>query len=189
MGTFNAASSKIGFQLLIPSPLMEFTEPSTFSAAEATVLSDGEGDPYGTNHLGISWAPKDHHVVLSKAGQLVAHAGYILIAVEADGVRIPGVGLGSVMVHPSMRGEGIGSRLVQATTARMGAVGRPFALLFCRDIRQPFYERMGWRRVCTEVTVDQEQGLLTMPLLSCWFSFDQDCHPPEERLRVLGPPF
>lgn len=168
---------------------MEITEPSIFSAGEAALLSDGVADPYGTDHLAISWAPKNHHVLFSETGRLVAHAGYLLIEVEADGVRTPGVGLGSVMVQPSLRGQGIGARLVQETTSRMGTVGRPFALLFCRDIRLPFYERMGWRRVGAEVTVEQEHGLLTMPLLTCWFSFDQDCHPPIERLRVLGPPF
>jgi GNAT superfamily N-acetyltransferase len=168
---------------------MEVTEPPTFSAAEATLLSDGEANPYGTDGLAISWAHKDHHVVLSESGRLVAHAGFLLIEVEADGVRIPGVGLGSVMVQPSRREQGIGSRLVQETTARMGAIGRPFALLFCRDIRLPFYEQMGWGRVAPEVTVDQEQGPMIMPLLTCWFSFDQDCHPPRDQLRLLGPPF
>ena len=174
---------------LIPSPLMEVTEPPTFSAAEATLLSDGEADPYGTDDLAISWAHKDHHVVLSESGRLVAHAGFLLIEVEADGVRLPGVGLGSVMVQPSRREQGIGSRLVQETIARMGAIGRPFALLFCRDIRLPFYEQMGWRRVAPEVIVDQEQAPMIMPLLTCWFSFNQECHPPRDQLRVLGPPF
>jgi GNAT superfamily N-acetyltransferase len=169
--------------------LIEITETSTFSAAEAAQLSDGESDPYGTNHLAISWAPKDHQVCFSEAGRLVAHAGYLLIDVEADGVRIPGVGLGSVMVHPSLRGQGIGARLVQETTDRMKMTGRPFALLFCREIRLPFYRRLGWRRVDPEVSVEQEHELMTMSLLTCWFSFEQDCIAPSNRLRVLGPPF
>ncbi len=169
--------------------MIEITEPSTFSAAEAALLSDGLSDPYGTDRLAISWAPKDHHVCFSEAGRLVAHAGYLLIDVEADGVRIPGVGLGSVMVHPSLRGQGIGARLVQETTDRMKMTGRPFALLFCREIRLPFYRRLGWRRVDPEVSVEQEHELMTMPLLTCWFSFEQDCIAPSNRLRVLGPPF
>jgi predicted N-acetyltransferase YhbS len=168
---------------------MELTEPSSFSTADAALLSEGEADPYGTDHLSILWTPKDRHVLFWQDGELLAHAGYLLIEVEADGCRIPGVGLGSVMVKPSLRGQGTGSRLVQETTARMEAIGRPFALLFCRDVRLPFYERLGWRRVAPEVTVDQEQGLMIMPLLTCWFSFDQDCPPPSERLRLLGPPF
>jgi predicted N-acetyltransferase YhbS len=93
------------------------------------------------------------------------------------------------MVHPSFRDEGVGSRLVRETIVSMRRIGSPFALLFCRDIRLPFYERMGWRRVNPEVTVDQEQGPLVMPLMTCWFSFDQQCDPPTGQLRVLGPPF
>ena len=169
--------------------MIEITEPSTFSTAEAALLSDGVSDPYGTNRLAISWAPKDHHVCFSEAGRLVAHAGYLLIDVEADGVRIPGVGLGSVMVHPSLRGQGIGARLVHEATDRMKMTGRPFALLFCREIRLPFYRRLGWRRVGLDVGVEQEHELITMPLLTCWFSFERDCIAPSNRLRVLGPPF
>jgi GNAT superfamily N-acetyltransferase len=169
--------------------LIEITEPSTFSAAQAELLSDGAPDPYGTNRLAISWAPKDHHVCFSEAGRLIAHAGYLLIDVEADGVRLPGVGLGSVMVHPSQRGQGIGARLVQETTARMKMSGRPFALLFCREIRLPFYQRLGWRRIDPEVSVEQDHERMTMPLLTCWFSFAQDCIAPSSRLEVLGPPF
>lgn len=169
--------------------MIEITETPCFSAAEAALLSDGESDPYGTNHLAISWAPKDHQVCFSEAGRLVAHAGYLLIDVEADGVRISGVGLGSVMVHPSLRGQGIGARLVQETTDRMEMTGRPFALLFCRDVRLPFYRRLGWRRVGAEVSVEQEHELITMPLLTCWFSFERGCIPPSSRLRVLGTPF
>jgi predicted N-acetyltransferase YhbS len=168
---------------------MEITEPSTFSPAEEALLTDGMSDTYGTDRLAIAWAPKDHHVCFSEAGRVVAHAGYLLIDVEADGVRIPGVGLGSVMVHRSLRGQGIGTRLVQETTDRMKMTGRPFALLFCREIRLPFYRRLGWRHVAPEVSVEQNHELMTMPLLTCWFSFEQDCLAPSNRLEVLGPPF
>jgi GNAT superfamily N-acetyltransferase len=168
---------------------MDVVERSRFSDAEAALLSVGETDPYGTDHLAISWAPKDHHVLLSDEGQIVAHAGYLSIQVEADDVRMPGVGLGGVMVHASLRGQGIGTRLIQETMVRMGRIGNPFALLFCRDVRLPFYERMGWRQVLPGVTVDQEQSQMTMPLLTCWFSFDERYGPPTEHLRVLGPPF
>lgn len=168
---------------------MEIIEASDFSAEDAAALSDGEADPYETDHLAISWAPKDRHVLLFEDGQLVAHAGYLLIEVQADGMGIPGVGLGSVMVRRPMRGHGIGPRLVQETTSRMSAVGRSFALLFCRDVRLRFYERMGWQRVLTPVTVEQQEGPIVMPLFTCWFSFDEKCPPPTKHLQVVGPPF
>lgn len=169
--------------------LIEITECPTFSDEEAALLSAGEPDPYGTDHLDISWAPKDHHVCFSEAGRLVAHAGYVLIDVDADGVQLSGVGLGGVMVHPSLRGQGVGARLVQETTDRMAMTGRPFALLFCREVRLPFYRRLGWHLVGPEVSVEQDQGQMTMPLLTCWFSLARDSAAPSHRLRVLGPPF
>ena len=68
--------------------------------AEAALLSDGDPVPYGTDHLDIAWAPKDHHGCFSEAGRPDAHAAALLIGVEADGVQAPGVGLGGVMVDP-----------------------------------------------------------------------------------------
>jgi hypothetical protein len=67
--------------------------------------------------------------------------------------------------------------------------GRPFALLFCRKIRLPFYRRLGWRRVGPEVSVEQEHELMTMPLLTCWFSFESGLHRPIESPWGTGPTF
>ncbi len=165
------------------------TEVSEFSLEDAATLAGGEADPYGTDHLAITWAPKDHHVVVVEDGRPIAHAGFLPIEVETDGTRLLGVGLGGVMVHPTLRGRGIGELLVRDTTARMGAMGRPFGLLFCRDVRLAFYERMGWRQVHGEVTVDQESGPIAMPLLTCWYSFAPDHDVPAGGLRVVGLPF
>ena len=170
-------------------PVMEVTEVPEFSTEDAAALAGGEADPYGTEHLAMSWEPKDHHVVVTEDGRTIGHAGFLPIEVEADGTRIPGVGLGGVMVHPAFRGRRIGETLVRETTARMASTGRLFGLLFCRDVRLRFYERMGWQQVRGEVVVDQEGGPIVMPLLTCWYSFTPDCDAPSAGLRVLGPPF
>ncbi len=168
---------------------VDVTEVPEFSLQDAAVLADGVADPYGTDHLAIIWKPKDHHVVVTEDGRTIAHAGFLPIEVEADGTRLLGVGLGGVMVHRSLRGRGIGEFLVRETTTRMGSTGRPFGLLFCRDVRLPFYQRMGWRRVEGDVTVDQEGGPIVMPLETCWYSFTPDHEVPVAGLKVLGMPF
>jgi GNAT superfamily N-acetyltransferase len=168
---------------------MEISEVSTFSLEDAAALAGGEVDPYGTEHLGITWKPGERHVVVIEAGRTIGHAGFLPIEVEAGGGMAPGVGLGGVMVHSTVRGRGIGELMVRETTARMGATGRPFAMLFCRDVRLPFYERMGWQQVHGEVIVDQENGPMVMPLLTCWYLFTPDLDLPREGLRVLGLPF
>jgi GNAT superfamily N-acetyltransferase len=167
---------------------MEFTEVPEFSLEDAAALAGGEPDPYGTDHLAIAWRPKDRHVVVTEEGRVIGHAGFLPIEVEADGGRLPGTGLGGVMIHPTSRGRGIGELLVRETTALMGASGRPFAMLFCRDVRLAFYERMGWQQVHGEVIVDQESGPLVMPLFTCWYPFATDREVPAA-VRVLGLPF
>jgi predicted N-acetyltransferase YhbS len=168
---------------------MDFIEVEAFSPAEAMALADGEADPYGTANLDITWAPKDRHVVLVENGRVVAHAGFLPIEVEVASKRSAGVGLGSVMVHRALRGRHVGERLVEETTAHMRQMNRPFAMLFCRDVRLAFYERLGWRRISGEVTVDQDGGPVVMPLSSCWLSFEEGAPPPSGDLRVLGLPF
>ncbi len=168
---------------------MDIREVPEFSLEDAAALAGGEPDPYGTDHLAITWVPKDRHVVAADEGTTIGHAGFLPIEVEVDDRRMAGVGLGGVMVHPTARGRGIGELLVRETTARMGSTGRLFAMLFCRDVRLPFYERMGWRRVGGEVIVDQESGPMVMPLLTCWYPFTPDQAVPLAGLRLLGLPF
>jgi len=168
---------------------MEISEVSGFSREDATALAGGEVDPWGTEHLAITWKPADRHVVVTEGGRTIGHAGFLPIEVEVDGSQLPGVGLGGVMVHPSVRGRGIGEYLVRETTVKMSSTGRSFGMLFCRDVRLPFYERMGWRQVDGEVIVDQERGPMVMPLLTCWYSFTSGHEVPSAGLRVLGLPF
>lgn len=168
---------------------MEVREVPVFSSADAAALADGEEDPYGTDGLGLSWRPKDHHVVVSEHGRVIGHAGFLPIEVETANGRREGVGLGSVLVHRSFRGRGTGERLVRETAARMRAMDRSFGLLFCRDVRLAFYEHLGWRRIPGEVTVDQEEGPIVMPLLTCWLPFDDAEGQPPDSVRLLGLPF
>jgi GNAT superfamily N-acetyltransferase len=168
---------------------VDVTEVGEFSLEDAAALAGGEADPYGTERYGITWRPPDRHVVVSEDGQTIGHAGFLPIEVEVDGEHLSGVGLSSVMVHPAHRGRGIGENLVRETTARMESTGRPFAALFCRDVRLAFYGRMGWRQVEGEVVADQKSGPILMPLFMCWYPFSRDLGVPQSGVRVLGMPF
>jgi GNAT superfamily N-acetyltransferase len=169
--------------------VVEVTEVPEFSQEDAAALAGGDADPYGTEHLAITWRPPDRHVVVTDDGATIGHAGFLLIEVEVDGVELRGVGLGGVMVHPDRRGRGIGENLVRETTSRMGSLRRSFGMLFCRDARLPFYERMGWRKVGGDVVADQVRGPIVMPLNACWYPFSSDLEVPSSGVRVLGLPF
>jgi predicted N-acetyltransferase YhbS len=168
---------------------MEVREVAAFSPDDEAELTGGEADPYGTEHLEIAWQPKDRHVILADHGRLIAHAGFVPIEIETAGSRLDGLGLGGVMVARTHRGQGIDGHLVQETTDRMRATGRSFAMLFCRQARLAFYRRLGWEPVPGTVTVDQDEGPIVMPLLTCWLSLDGQQPPPAGDVRLLGAPF
>ncbi len=153
-------------------------------------LVDGEDDAFGTDGLGIVWRDKTEHLGLVLDGRVVGHAGWVGSAVETDsGQRTDVVGLGGVLVHRDHRGRGLGGQLVRGATARMGDGGVPIAMLFCRTVRTAFYGRLGWQPIAGEVTADQPEGPIVMPLVTCWTSLAEGAHLPPGGLRVDGLPF
>ncbi len=169
---------------------MELLEPARFGPVEYGQIIDGEEDPYGTEHLGMEWREKSAHLVLVEQGRVVGHAGWVPAdLVAASGERLGIVGLGGVMVHRRHRGNGLGNGLVTAAMDRMRRLGRPVGMLFCRDRRVPFYERLGWRPVGSEVTADQPTGPVSMPLVTCWTPLAEGAALPASDLHIEGLPF
>ncbi len=160
------------------------------SEEESTALLDGEADPYSTDDLGITWAAKEHHLLALDNGLVVAHAGWLPVEFESEtGARLPGAGLGSVMVRHDRRGHGLGVTLIREAADGMRDLGRPFGFLFCRPVRLAFYQRNGWQGVTDEVVVDQPDGPLVMPLHTCWTALAPDAVLPPGRLRLASLPF
>jgi GNAT superfamily N-acetyltransferase len=174
----------------LPLPVVEVVELATFGAAEYEQIVDGEEDPYGTDHLGMDWREKTGHVALVQEGHVLAHAGWVpadLRAATGEHLRI--VGLGGVMVHRDHRGHGLGHRLVAAAMDRMGRLGLPVGMLFCRTQRVPFYESLGWHPTAGRVTADQPSGAVEMPLVTCWTPFLAGATVPSSALHIEGLPF
>ena len=93
------------------------------------------------------------------------------------------------MIHRSFRGQGLGATVVEAAVDRMRQLERPIGLLFCTDARVRFYERLGWRALHSEVTVDQPEGPVTMPIRTCWVPLLAEAPPLSETLALAGLPF
>ena len=117
---------------------MEVIELTDFGPDEYGQIVDGETDPYGTDHLDIDWREKTGHVALVEEGRIIGHAGWVPAELStAGGEHLRIVGLGGVMVHRQHRGQGLGHRLVTAAMDRMGRLGDPLGVLFCRTQRVP----------------------------------------------------
>lgn len=161
-----------------------------FTSADYAGIIDGEPDPFETEPLGITWGEKTHHTGVLVEGRLVAHAGWVASMVTSStGESLEVCGLGGVIVHRDHRGSGIGHRLVTWTTARMQEEGRTVALLFCLPDRLSLYEGLGWRSVSDRVTVGQPDGMLEMPLRTCWIPLAEGATIPSGDLTVVGLPF
>ncbi len=161
-----------------------------FGPDDYAEIVDGEPDPFGTDGLGITWRSKTGHIGLRDGGRLIGHAGWVPTEVEpASGPSVRILGLGSVMVHRDRRGNGVGGRLVRGAMDRMGRAGEPIAMLFCRDVRLPFYQRLGWLPVHRSVTADQPTGTVAIPLVTCWTPLENGAELPDADLHVVGMPF
>jgi len=169
---------------------MDLIDLPEFGPDRRQLIVDGESDPYGTDHLGIIWRDKTGHVGIVEEGRLIAHAGWVSVQVrEATGQILNALGFGGVMVHRDYRGRGVGQTLVSGAMEQMRQLNESIAMLFCRTVRLPFYERLGWRSVGGTVTADQPDGLLVMPLETCWTPLTAGAGPPRADLHVEGLPF
>jgi predicted N-acetyltransferase YhbS len=161
-----------------------------FGPDDYAEIVDGEQDPFGTDELGIVWRAKTSHVGLREEGRLIGHAGWVPAEVESpSGASFEILGLGSVMVHRRRRGHGIGGRLVLGAMERMGQVDGSVAMLFCRHLRLPFYQRLGWLPIDRTVTADQPTGTVAIPLVTCWTPLVEGAGLPDADLHVVGLPF
>ncbi len=169
---------------------MELMDLPDFGPDDYQQIVGDEPDPYGTDHLGISWREKSDHLGLRDEGQLIAHAGWVAVDIRPEsGATFEALGLGGVIVHRDRRGAGVGRQLVTGAMAKMQERTVATGMLFCRTERLPFYRRLGWRPIEAEVTVEQPGGVIVMPLRTCWIPLSEGAEMPPGDLRVVGLPF
>lgn len=90
-------------------------------------IIDGGPEPSGIGELDLVWRDKVGHVGLRDRGRLVAHAGGLPSQLRVRDQRVLAVGLGGVLVHRSLRGRGVGARVVRGAIYRMRQPKRPSA--------------------------------------------------------------
>src|SRR5579875_874729 len=102
---------------------MVIKECPTYAAQQRNEITDGDEDPSGVHHLGLVWRDKTGHVLAREGDQLVAHAGWVEVDLRVGSHVIPTVGPGSVVVHPCVRGRGVGKAFVRAAMESMRRIG------------------------------------------------------------------
>ncbi|GAA1414874.1 hypothetical protein GCM10009601_03530 [Streptomyces thermospinosisporus] len=171
---------------LLPSPRVEALEE--YTSADLRDMAGDDRDPFEVSALGLTWRPKEHHFGVRAENRLVAHAAWVAVPVSVDGTALQVAGLGGVIVAPGLRGRGLAGLVVSAAMAHAAERGLELGLLFCRPDRVSVYRRMGWDPLPTDVTAEQPDGELTMPLPAMWTSLGGAEKWPPGPVRLLSLP-
>lgn len=144
---------------------MEIRVRDSISGEELEQLFGWGEDIFGSNHLNLTWKPKDLHIFVEIGGLPVTHVGLLqhTVTVGAEPVKVCGVG--GVVTRPRAQGKGYASRAMRHAAGLMqGELAVAFGLLFCHDRLMPFYERLDWQKVEDAVEIEQPSGTVTSPM-------------------------
>ncbi|AZM56689.1 GNAT family N-acetyltransferase [Streptomyces sp. WAC 01529] len=164
-----------------------------FTSADLAEILGGGDDPFGVAETGLAWLPKDEHFAVRHEGRLVAHAGLRRLPLTVGGTGLEVVGVGSVAVAPDVRGRGLARSVVAAALSHARTLGPRHALLFCRPPLVALYERLGWRPIdedpSVEVLVEQPgDRVVTMPLRTMVTPLHEDARWPAGPVRLWSLP-
>jgi predicted GNAT family N-acyltransferase len=170
---------------------LELVELGRLTGQDWTDLVEGEHEPFGPMGADLEWRPKDRHVALrARDGRLVAVAGAVVAEVAIEGEhRLEVVGIGSVVVRRSRRGQGLMSRLVEPLRQLAQEMGPDHAMLFCRPGLVDLYRGLGYAEIAAPVWADQPQGRIEMPQVAMWQALRTGAEWPPGRVDVCGLPF
>lgn len=122
-------------------------------------------NPFGVAHLGLSWRPKDVHLLLELDGEPVSHVGLLRHEIRSANRSLRLAGFGGVITVPEAQKRGYASKLMQhATQLALVEWVLDAGLLFCLPALVPFYESLGWREIQQPVTIDQPSGRIPAPI-------------------------
>jgi predicted N-acetyltransferase YhbS len=169
---------------------MELVEFGSLTEEQRRELEGDEQDPWDAADWTLRWRPKERHVALrDDHGRLIASAGMVVVDVEVDGRRFPVVGLGGVIVEAGHRGRGHAREVVSAIITRAKELGPRFMMLFCHADRAGLYRKLGFTAVASDVTVEQPEGTVTIPMVAMWRGLKPGAVWPAGPVAVLGFPF
>ena len=138
---------------------LRMVELGPLSDRDWAELTAGEPEPFGAIGHKLEWRPKDRHLALrGRDGRLAAAGGTVVARVDAGEQSFDVVGLGSLIVTPSLRGTGLLWSLVEPLLRLAGDMGPERAMLFCREELVPLYERPGFMRIAASVRAEQPGG-------------------------------
>ncbi|MFF1699841.1 GNAT family N-acetyltransferase [Streptomyces sp. NPDC058257] len=162
--------------------------PRYTKTEQGEILGDGD-DPFGVAAAGLAWLPKEEHFGIRHGDRLVAHAGLLRLPVAIGDAGTEVIGVGGVAVAPDMQGRGLARLVLAGALDHARTMGPRHALLFCRPLLVPLYQRLGWHPLDQDVLVEQpENRLVSMPLRTMVTPLRDNAYWPAEPVRLFSLP-
>lgn len=96
---------------------------------------------------GEAYALPDESILVERHGEVVSHVGLFWRTVETEHGPLDVGGIGLVCTHPTWRGCGLASGLLNVAYRRSRLHQRPHAMLFAGEVETAFYAARGFRSV------------------------------------------
>jgi GNAT superfamily N-acetyltransferase len=137
----------------------------TLSDPDRLAVFGSAPDPFGVEHLGLKWRPKDLHFLLDVDGHPVCHVGVLQHSVRCGARDIGLVGIGGVITASHAQGLGHASALVRhAIRFAFDQWPVETGLLFCLPRMVAFYGELGFRSLPQPVLIEQPGGRIPSPV-------------------------
>ncbi|MBE3067751.1 MAG: GNAT family N-acetyltransferase [Chloroflexi bacterium] len=114
------------------------------------------------------WADSDWMVLGRVDGEIVTQLGLLKRKIRVGTVLLPVGGVGGVATHPAWQRRGLSTALLRAAAPFIQTELKVFfGLLNCANESQPFYARLGWKTVSTELwfTENKKRRSLQTPVM------------------------
>ncbi|MBO9562986.1 MAG: GNAT family N-acetyltransferase [Niastella sp.] len=106
-----------------------------------------------------AWASPDWTILYKEGDTIVSFYNIIERYILMDGKSCKVAGINNVITPAAFRGQGYCTKLLNDTTSFIfDELRTDYALLLCADAMIPFYQRLGWYTVDSEVYFDQPSG-------------------------------
>jgi GNAT superfamily N-acetyltransferase len=114
------------------------------------------------------WADSDWMVLGRVDGEIVTQLGLLKREILVGDEPVIVGGVGGVATQPAWQRRGLSTELLRAAAQFMQTeLNVPFGLLNCANESQPFYARLGWKTIATELwfTENKKRRLMQTPVM------------------------
>ncbi|MDZ4328379.1 MAG: GNAT family N-acetyltransferase [Pseudomonas sp.] len=125
---------------------------------ELRLLASNEFDQFSIVRE-TTWATPDWSFLgIESQDQLACFYNLVERVIEFDNQPVKVVGLNNLVTAPGYKRRGLASKLLSDTETKwFSELSASYGLLLCADSLVPFYQRLGWQRVASEVHCEQHQ--------------------------------